>query len=39
MQNPLAGSRVFGAMGCVKCHAVNGLGPSVGPDLGQIAQR
>ena len=25
-QNPLAGSRVFGAKGCVKCHAVNGVG-------------
>jgi cytochrome c2 len=38
-QNPLAGSLVFGAKGCVKCHAVNGLGGSVGPDLGRIARR
>jgi cytochrome c551/c552 len=38
-QNPLAGSRVFGSKGCVKCHAVNGLGATVGPDLGRISQR
>jgi cytochrome c2 len=38
-QNPLAGSLVFGAKGCVNCHAVNGLGGSVGPDLGRIARR
>jgi cytochrome c551/c552 len=37
-QDPLAGSRVFGSKGCVKCHAVNGVGGSVGPDLGRIAQ-
>jgi hypothetical protein len=22
-QDPLAGSRVFGAKGCVKCHSIN----------------
>ncbi len=38
-QNPLAGSGVFGSKGCVKCHAVNGLGGTVGADLGRIAQR
>ena len=35
-QDPLAGSRVFGAKGCVKCHAVNGVGGKIGPDLGRI---
>src|SRR5262249_58898228 len=32
-QDPLAGSRVFGAKGCVKCHSVNGVGGKIGPDL------
>ncbi len=35
-QDPLAGSKVFGAKGCVKCHAVNGAGGKVGPDLGRV---
>ena len=35
-QDPLAGSRVFGTKGCVKCHAVNGVGGKVAPDLGRI---
>ncbi len=37
-QDPLAGSRVFGAKGCATCHAVNGLGGKEGPDLGRIAR-
>jgi mono/diheme cytochrome c family protein len=37
-QDPLAGSRVFGDKGCVKCHAVNGFGGKVGPDLGRVAR-
>ena len=35
-QVPLAGSRVFGAKGCSNCHAVNGVGGKIGPDLGRI---
>jgi mono/diheme cytochrome c family protein len=35
-QDPLGGSRVFGTKGCVTCHAVNGVGGTVGPDLGRI---
>lgn len=35
-QNVLAGSRVFGDKGCSSCHAINGLGGRVGPDLGQL---
>lgn len=34
-QDPLAGSRVFGAKGCVKCHSVNGVGAKVAPDLAR----
>jgi cytochrome c2 len=37
-QDPIAGSRVFGAKGCVKCHAVNGIGGQAGPDLARIAR-
>jgi mono/diheme cytochrome c family protein len=35
-QDPLAGSRVFGSKGCPECHAVNGVGGKVGPDLGRV---
>lgn len=35
-QNPLAGSRVFGTKGCTTCHAVNGLGGKIGPDLSRV---
>jgi mono/diheme cytochrome c family protein len=34
-QDPLAGSRVFGVKGCVKCHSINGVGGKVGPDLAR----
>jgi mono/diheme cytochrome c family protein len=34
-QHPLVGAQVFGAKGCVKCHAVNGVGGTLGPDLGR----
>jgi mono/diheme cytochrome c family protein len=35
-QDPIAGSRVFGAKGCGQCHAVRGQGGTVGPDLARI---
>lgn len=35
-QDPLAGSQVFGSKGCSRCHAVNGVGGKIGPDLGRI---
>jgi mono/diheme cytochrome c family protein len=37
-QDPVAGSRVFGEKGCVRCHAINGVGGKVGPDLGRLPQ-
>jgi mono/diheme cytochrome c family protein len=33
--NPLAGSQLFSEKGCLRCHAINGVGGSGGPDLGQ----
>lgn len=36
VQNPLSGSRVFGAKGCANCHLINGVGGKSGPDLGRI---
>jgi mono/diheme cytochrome c family protein len=38
-QNATAGARVFGAKGCAGCHAINGIGGGVGPDLAGTAQR
>lgn len=38
-QNPLAGSEVFEIKGCSDCHAVSGLGGTVGRDLGRIPRR
>jgi mono/diheme cytochrome c family protein len=35
-QDPVAGSRVFGEKGCGRCHAINGVGATVGPDLGKL---
>ena len=37
-QDPVAGSRVFDSKGCVKCHAVNGVGGKVGPDLARVSR-
>jgi mono/diheme cytochrome c family protein len=37
-QDPVAGSRVFDAKGCAKCHALNGAGGKIGPDLAKVAR-
>lgn len=37
-QNVLAGSRIFGTKGCSTCHAISGLGGTVGPDLGRAEE-
>jgi mono/diheme cytochrome c family protein len=37
-QDPAAGARVFGAKGCIKCHAIKGGGGKTAPDLGRIQQ-
>src|SRR5499426_1766008 len=34
-QDPMAGARVFAAKGCEKCHAINGVGGKIGPDLAK----
>ena len=37
-QDPATGARVFDSAGCVKCHAINGAGGKVGPDLARGAR-
>jgi len=37
-QDPVAGSRVFDAKGCAKCHALNGAGGKIGPDLAKAVR-
>lgn len=37
-QSAPAGARVFGAKGCAGCHAVDGVGGGVGPDLARVAE-
>ena len=37
-EDAVAGSRVFAANGCAKCHAVNGVGGKIGPDLAKISR-
>lgn len=37
--HPEAGRRVYAEKGCGKCHAINGVGPTVGPDLGRAPEK
>ena len=38
LQDPIAGEALFTDKGCVRCHAVNGAGGTIGPDLGRTAR-
>jgi len=33
------GAEVFNQEGCIQCHALRGVGASIGPDLGRVADR
>lgn len=33
------GARLFQSENCVQCHALNGTGPKIGPDLGRLIDR
>ncbi len=33
--DPVKGRKVYAEKGCGKCHAINGVGPTIGPDLGR----
>ncbi|GIW39484.1 MAG: hypothetical protein KatS3mg076_0061 [Candidatus Binatia bacterium] len=37
-QDPLVGARVFGSKGCARCHAIGGVGGTLGPDLGRTTE-
>ncbi len=37
-QSAIAGSQVFGAKRCAQCHAIDGTGGTVGPDLGRARE-
>jgi mono/diheme cytochrome c family protein len=37
-QDPVAGSRVFGAKGCGRCHSIQGVGGKEAPDLARAAR-
>jgi len=36
-QDPIVGSRIFGAKGCSKCHSISGVGGKVAPDLARTS--
>ncbi len=37
-ENPLKGSKLFVSKGCIKCHAIWGIGDALGPDLAQMSK-
>jgi mono/diheme cytochrome c family protein len=37
-QDPGVGRQLFNVKGCARCHAVNGVGGTIGPDLGRVVR-
>lgn len=37
-EDPLKGSKLFVSKGCIKCHAIWGIGDALGPDLAQMSK-
>lgn len=37
-EDPLNGSKLFVSKGCIKCHAIWGIGDTLGPDLAQMSK-
>jgi mono/diheme cytochrome c family protein len=37
-EDPLRGSKLFVSKGCIKCHAIWGIGDALGPDLAQMSK-
>ncbi len=37
--NPNEGRKVYAEKGCGNCHAINGVGPKIGPDLGKPPEK
>ncbi len=37
-EDPLKGSKLFVSKGCIKCHAIWGIGDALGPDLAQMSR-
>lgn len=35
----MRGAAVFQSQSCIQCHALNGVGPKIGPDLGRLVDR
>jgi cytochrome c2 len=37
-EDPLRGSKLFVSKGCIKCHAIWGIGDALGPDLARMSK-
>lgn len=37
-EDPLKGSKLFVSKGCIKCHAIWGIGDALGPDLAEMSK-